>query len=169
MVFSNVAGTIARTLKALRETPFDDKRSMDADVTTFMITTEFGRTMRQMGASVDQTGTDHNQLSNSIILGGKGIRPQMVINQSDFRTADETLSKAHLSLDNFSVKAMGRPFDFSTMKPRSDLPDGFVETDYLGVGSVINTIYGMFSVPQSRWWTVGRDKVMAPTLDGLLV
>ncbi len=55
------------------------------DVTTVMVASEFGRTMRGAGLPIDQTGTNHNQFSNSILIGGKGIRAGMVLGASDLR------------------------------------------------------------------------------------
>ena len=84
------------------------------DVTTFLVSAEFGRTMRQNYVPFANTGTDHNPASNMFLIGGKGIRGGMVIGESDFRASDETLSKAHLTIDPVKEKLVGRPFDFST-------------------------------------------------------
>jgi len=75
--FEDIVTKIATLFKNLKETPFDSKRSL-FDVTTVMVASEFGRTMRQGNKAVDNTGTDHNVLSNSILIGGKGIRGGMV-------------------------------------------------------------------------------------------
>src|SRR5262249_9208528 len=76
-MFASAIGKIVTLLKGLVEAPFDNRRSM-LDVTTVMVASEFGRTMRSDG-TVDDTGTNHNQFSNSILLGGKGIRSGLVI------------------------------------------------------------------------------------------
>ena len=55
------------------------------DVTTVMIASEFGRTLRSLDSPIDNTGTNHNQFSNSVLIGGKGIRGGMVIGESRFR------------------------------------------------------------------------------------
>jgi hypothetical protein len=167
-MFTDYVGRLARIMKAMKSTPYDDKRSM-MDVTTFLVTTEFGRTMRAPNTPIDKTGTNHNTLSNSLLIGGKGIRSNLVIGQSDFRTSTEVLSKAHAALDPDFQKLMGRPFDFSALKPRTDLPETFAETDYLNVGSVINTLFDQFGVAKNQWRTVGRDKVVVPSLKGLLI
>ena len=167
-LFTELVGKFAQVLTYLRDTPFDSKRSL-MDVTTFMITSEFGRTMRQVYApSIDQTGTDHNPLSNSVIMGGKGIRGGMVVGQSDFQSATEVLSKTHVSFDPMSVKLMGRPFDFTTLKPRPDLPETYNVDDYLNVASVANTVYSMFGVPQTYYRLLKRGMDPAPVLSGLL-
>jgi hypothetical protein len=153
-------------LKGLETTPFDTHRSL-FDVTTVMIASEFGRTLRAPERAVDDTGTNHNPHCNSILIGGKGIRPGLVIGASDFRDAGEKLSRAHLALDPALEKTMGRPFDFATMRPRDDLPDAFEITDYLTIGSVINTLYSVFKVPKSHYRTMVSGAAAAPVLYGL--
>src|SRR5262245_12374304 len=68
-LFADAIGRIGSLFRGLVETPFDAKRSM-FDVTTVMVASEFGRTLRASGA-IDNTGTHHNQFSNSLLLGGK--------------------------------------------------------------------------------------------------
>ena len=127
------------------------------DVTTVMIASEFGRTLRSLDRRSTTTGTNHNQFSNSVLIGGKGIRGGMVIGASDFDTASARLSKAHLCArpgpgeSRWAGRSISR-----RSRPRSDLPDAFALGDYLTIGSAINTIYSLFGVPA------------APVLDGLL-
>jgi uncharacterized protein DUF1501 len=166
-LFASAIGRISELLRGLVDTPFDTKRSM-FDVTTVMIASEFGRTLRSLDSPIDNTGTNHNQFSNSVLIGGKGIRGGMVIGESDFDTASSRLSKAHLALDPVLEKSMGRPFDFRTSRPRPDLPDAFALGDYLTIGSAINTIYSLFDVPKAHYRLLGRDLPAAPVLDGLL-
>jgi hypothetical protein len=154
---------VASILQTLKDTPFDSARSL-MDVTTFMITPEFGRTMKQYGKPVDQTGTDHNPLSNSVLIGGKGIQGGLVMGASDYAASTETLSGAHLALDALKLKVMGRPFDFSTGLSRTDLPTTFHAGDYLGFNSIVNTIYKMYGVPSGKWRLVERNGVTAPVL-----
>ena len=138
------------------------------DVTTVMVASEFGRTMRSPDAAIDDTGTNHNQFSNSILVGGKGIRGGLVIGASDLRDEVEEPSAAHLQLDPMQEKTMGLPFDFGTMAPRSDLPSGFDIKDYLTIGSVVNTIYSLFGVPKEHHRVLRRELPTAPVLHGLL-
>jgi hypothetical protein len=166
-LFGDAVGRIAALLKGLEETPFDARRSM-FDVTTVMVASEMGRTLRAEGVPVDQTGTHHNQFSNSILLAGKGIRGGMVIGASDFTDERAEMSKAHLALDPELEKAMGRPFDFATLTSRPDLPDTFDIKDYLTIGSVVNTVYSLFGVPKERYRTPGRELPASPVLNGLL-
>lgn len=166
-LFVDAVGKIARLLEGLREMPFDSKRSM-FDVTTVMVASEFGRTLRAPDVPIDQTGTNHNQFSNSILIGGKGIRGGMVIGASDLADESAAVSKAHLAMDPVLEKAMGCPFDFKTASSRPDLPEEFRITDYLTIGSVVNTVYSLFDVPKSRYRTLGRDLPAAPVLHALL-
>jgi hypothetical protein len=163
----SLASTLATVFAALRNTPFDRKRSL-MDVTTFVFAPEFGRTLRQKGKPVDATGTDHNPLSNSLLVGGKGIRGGCVFGASDFVSANDTLSKAHLALDPERIKVMGRPFDFDRGIPRADLPEVFAASDYLGINSVVNTLYHLFGVPMERWRAVERNGPPARILKPLL-
>ena len=155
-------------LKALRETPFDDKRSA-MDVVTFLVSSEFGRTMRQDGHPIDDTGTDHNPLSNSVLIGGKGIRSGLVLGESDFQNADEALTPAHLALDPTRLRAIGRPFDFRAQRPMAKPPEVPQDADYLNFGSVINTLFGLFSVEKKYHWKFDGSERPAPVLDSLLL
>jgi len=166
-LFASAIGKITTLIKGLSETPFDDRRSM-LDVTTVMVTSEFGRTLRSADGPVDETGTNHNQFSNSILIGGKGIRSGLVIGASDLRDEVEEPSAAHVQLDPVLERSMGLPFDFSTLLPRTDRPAGFDIKDYLTVGSVVNTIYALFGVPKEHYRVLRRELPTAPVLHGLL-
>ena len=166
-MFGSAIGKIVTLLKGLVDTPFDDRRSM-MDVTTVMVASEFGRTMRSPDGTVDDTGTNHNQFSNSILLGGKGIRSGLVIGASDLRDEVEEPSAAHLQLDPMQEKTMGLPFDFATLTTRPDLPAAFDVKDYLTIGSVVNTIYALFGVPKEHYRVLRRELPTAQVLKGLL-
>jgi hypothetical protein len=166
-LFTSAIGKVTTLLKGLVETPFDDRRSM-LDVTTVMVTSEFSRTLRAGEAPVDETGTNHNQFSNSILLGGKGIRNGLVIGASDLRDETDEPSAAHLRLDPVLEKSMGLPFDFSKLAPRTDLPASFDIKDYLTIGSVVNTIYALFGVPKEHYRVLRRELPTAQVLKGLL-
>jgi uncharacterized protein (DUF1501 family) len=166
-LFGTAVGKIAALLQGLVDTPYDAKRSM-FDVTTVMIASEFGRTMRAPEMPIEATGTNHNQYSNTILLGGKGIKSGLVIGASDMASASEAVSKAHLEVDPALEKAMGRPFDFAAMRPRGDLPEAFRIEDYLTISSVVNTVYSLFGVPAPYHRRMGRETGVAPVLQGLL-
>ena len=167
-LFASAIDKIAALFDGLDETPFDSQRSM-LDVTTVMVASEFGRTMRTSNMPIHETGTNHNSLSNSILLGGKGIRGGLVIGGSDLANERAKPSGAHLSMDRTLEKTMGLPFDFTAMRPISELPDEFELEDHLTVGSVINTVYSLFGVAKSQYRALGRNLPVAPVLQGLLL
>ncbi len=166
-VFAAVAARLAKVFELLASTPFDSKRSM-FDVTTVMVTSEFGRTMRIEGNAIGETGTNHNPFSNTVLLAGKGIRGGQVIGASDFASAGETLSGAHLQKDPRRICLMARPFDFALGRPRVDLPAAFDVEDYLNIGSVVNTIFEMFHVDRVHSRINSRGGRPAPVLTQLL-
>ena len=125
--------------------------------------------MRQEDKPIDDTGTDHNPLANTFIVGGKGVKGGQVIGASDFATADETLSGAHLELDPARVKMMGRPFDFaSSLSLLSVKPSNFQLSDYLTVNSVTNTLLEILGVPSQYHLDLARNLPKAPVIAGLI-
>jgi len=166
-LFADAVSKIAGLFRALVATPFDARRSM-FDVTTVMVASEFGRTMRAPDMPIHDTGTNHNQFANSILLGGKGIRSGLVVGASDLPDEKAAPSKAHLAMDPVIEKVMGRPIDLKTLRVRPDQPDAFDIENYLTVGSVVNTIYALFDVPASHFRSIGRNLPQAPVLSGLL-
>jgi hypothetical protein len=165
-LFGTAIARVVDLFDALIETPYDARRSM-LDVTTVMVATEFTRTLRSSDAPVTNTGTHHNQYCNSLWLGGKGIKPGLVIGASDLADEKALPSKAHLALDPNLERAVGRPFDFAKLQPRNDQPETFDLRNHLTVASVINTVYSLFDVPRERFRILARNLPVAPTLDGL--
>jgi uncharacterized protein (DUF1501 family) len=166
-LFASAIEQLAEVIEGLDERPYDSTRSM-IDVTTIMVASEFGRTMRISGSPIGATGTNHNPLSNSILLGGKGIRGGLVVGASDLATERAQPSGAHRVMDPVLEKTMGTPFDFAALRPISELPDEFDIEDHLTIGSVINTVYSLFDVPERRYRSLGRNLPAAPVLRGLL-
>jgi hypothetical protein len=155
-LFITLADELARVFELLRGTPFDHQRSM-LDVTTVMIGSEFNRTHLQTNKAVDESGTDHNPLGNSIILAGKGVRPGMVVGATDLDQLDgnqfKQVSKAHLSQDEKLFMRIGKAFDFAEQKPMDVLMDVYRREDYITIESVINTINQIFGVKKDQWLT----------------
>lgn len=166
-IFAGISQRIAAIFGAMKNTAFDERRSL-FDVTTVLVGTEFGRTMRVHGFPLDKIGTNHNPLTNTFLLGGKGIKGGMVAGASDFTAPGEILSKAHLQLDPVAEKTMGRPFDFERLLPRADLPGEFAVGDYLTVNSLVNTIYRLFGVGEGHHRELERNGPKAQALRGLL-
>ncbi|MGE3975233.1 MAG: DUF1501 domain-containing protein [Bdellovibrionales bacterium] len=162
-----VVSQIISMIQYLKSTPYDATRSL-YDVTTFMVTSEFARTLRQPNTAIDNTGTDHNNLTNTVLMGGKGIRTGQVIGASDFQTKDWEISKAHLQLDSSKLKIMAQPFDFTTSKVRTDLPEFFDMKDYVSINSVVNSVYQLFGVSKTKYRTNDRSGASSPVLSALL-
>lgn len=93
---------IATLFDVFKATPYG-KGSL-FDHTTFMITTEFSRTPALNGAG----GKDHNPLTNSVLLAGRGIKGGLVVGGSRLVTAAEspTGSSYHIAY----------PIDYSTFE-----------------------------------------------------
>lgn len=134
------------------------------DQTTVVITSEFGRTMRQVSTEITATGTDHNPLANSVILAGKGIRTGRIFGGSDYRSSNETLAKAHLQLDGQKIKIMGRPVDKQTGLPVSALPEEFILGHYLSYANIGNALMNLFSVDRKEYWNLTRNTQAEPFL-----
>jgi hypothetical protein len=165
-LYVQLARDLAAVFTHLKSTPYDATRSL-FEVTTVMVASEFGRTMRQ-NSDVTRTGTDHNALSNSILLAGKGIRGGTVIGASDFVTPNETLSAYHLAKDPMKLRVIGRPIDKVTGLPTSALPSEYAPGDLLTVGSVVNTVYSLFGVAPALFWPSGRGLPAAAAVNALL-
>jgi hypothetical protein len=160
---------LASIINYLKTTPFSSQKSL-LDVTTVVISTEFGRTMRQEFATIDATGTDHNPYCNSILVAGKGIRGGMVIGESDFKTSSENLSGAHLQIDPKKINLVGRVFDFEKQAVVLDQPPVFDAHHYLNIGSVMNTFFDIFSLEKSYYRKLGNGAAaqVLPSLTTLL-
>ncbi|WP_394851048.1 DUF1501 domain-containing protein [Pendulispora rubella] len=176
-VTQNLA-TVFELLKTTRVNPNDPQSPSFFDVTTVCIHTEFARTMVSaafFGGDVGNTGTDHNPLSNTVILAGNGIRGGLILGESDCTDVDDAgnilnVSGAHFAREgttnNMALrKVMGKPFDFATMKARSDLPATFQATDYLNFSSVANTVMDIFAIDRQLQFRVGGNQ--APILTSL--
>ena len=163
-----VVTRVSNIFKGLQDTPYDANRSL-LDVTTVMFASEFSRTMRITGSKIDETGTNHNALNNSIWLGGKGIRGGCVFGASDGTDAKMELSAAHKAVDSEMVKIMGKPFDFTNGIPKDDLPATYDATHYLNIASVMNTLFTSFDVPTAMHRSATRNGAPAPILKQLLI
>lgn len=138
------------------------------DVTTFLISTEFNRTMVQdfsfdgNAINAGASGTDHNPLTNSMLVGGKGIQSGLVIGASDLDVIDDAgkfqnVSGAHLEGEkrlDFSQEAklnkmMAKPFDFTNSTVAENaLPESFHHEDYITVNNVSNTLMSLYGIDE---------------------
>lgn len=163
-MYVNTVDKIESILNFFKSTAYDNTRSM-LDVTTIMITSEFGRTMRQKNLGIEESGTDHNIFSNSFIFAGKGIQSGQVIGSSDFQTSGEELSGAHLQLDPDKLNIMAKPFDFNTARSVSEKPKEFKHEHYLTSGSIINTVFDLFGLPKSVYYRKNQGSPAFPSLN----
>lgn len=173
--FAGLVDFLAGIFKYLKETAFDETAGLSLlDVTTVLCGPEFSRTMRQEDKAIDETGTDHNALCNSLLIGGKGIKGGLVVGKSDLDKLGNDgeftgVSEAHLLLDPKLVKAMGRPFDPSTMSVLDVAPQTFNRSEYLSINMVVNTIHELFGSPESVRRKFAQNEPVTPFIRGLLV
>jgi hypothetical protein len=167
---------VANIFDILRSTPYPGTQKSYLDVTTVLMTSDFNRTTRQIGSAIDQSGTDHNPLSNTFLLGGKGIRGNMILGATDLETLSGDsygkVSEAHKSLDPQLIKAMSKPFNIKEGNVVSTLPEVYRRTDYLTVENVMNAILKAFGVTKSehlRTYAGDRSGIIAPSLDKILI
>lgn len=168
-LFKYLYERIARILTHMKNTPFSAKESL-LDVTTVMVTTEFGRTMRQSFVPIDATGTDHNALCTSVLVAGKGILGGKIVGESDFRSSRDLLSEAHLKVDPKRMNIMARPFDFTKQEAVKAYPTELDANHYLNVGSVINTLFDIAGVDKSVYRKIGNGAAakLLPSLTTLI-
>ena len=172
-LYERLASTLSDLITKLEDTEFQDGKSF-LDVTTFVLTSEFGRTMRQQWKSIGETGTDHNTLSNSMIVGGKGIANGHVFGASDLESVEafNSPSEHHKKFDSNLLKVMGKPMDFETgsvMDPLSMNGKEFNLKQYLSIQSMTNTLLTLFGAQtENLWRTSSRDEESAPILRQLI-
>lgn len=168
--YAEIAADILEVLDFLATTPvFAGESTTLLACTTLLVTSEFSRTLRQEGRPIDDTGTDHNSLSNTVILAGRGVTGGLVIGAGDQEAVGAPVSAAHKGRDERLVKVMGKPFDFDRMMPSAALPATYDAKDYLTFASIANSLYQLFGVDPARYWTLGRNKPAARILGPELI
>ena len=173
--FTNIGQELRDVFALLKSTMFvgpDGSAVPFIERTTVLISSEFGRTTKSENSTrpVGATGSDHNPFSNSVLVGGRGIVPGLVVGASDLTDCDDdgkytNVSGAHKQKDSPLVQVMGRPFDFKAQRVRTDLPDSFSDSDYICMPSVTNTILDVFGVPDAQRLRLGSTN--APLLSVL--
>lgn len=129
---------VANMFRAFRAVPYGNTGESLFDRTTFMITSEFSRTAA-LNASL---GKDHNPLTNSVILAGRGIRGGTVCGASKLitRAQSPTTLSYHIA----------QGFDFDSQRPVENRNE---KTSVLLPENVIVTIEKLMGVPRS-WSTL---------------
>jgi hypothetical protein len=173
--FTNIGQELRDVFALLKSTMFvgpDGTAVPFIERTTVLIASEFGRTTKSQNstAPVGATGSDHNPFSNSVLIGGRGIVPGLVVGGSDLTDCDDNgkytnVSGAHNQKNQPLDQAMGLPFDFKAQRVRTDLPDSFSDSDYICMPSVTNTLLDVFGVPDAQRLRLGSTN--APLLSVL--
>ncbi len=136
------------------------------DCCSFTISSEFGRTLRQRGRPIVDTGTDHNPQGNSVLVGGSGIRPGLVIGSTDLSILDGSafasgsVSEFHRRIDPDLLKVMGLPYDFASGASIPAMPagSGGLQGDVtmrINFANILNTVASIRGVPRSSWLRSG--------------
>lgn len=163
-----ICEALAGVFQHLSDTPSPSGRSM-LDDTTILIGSEFARTMRQPWGDFEKSGTDHNPLTNTLLVAGRGIKGGQVIGQSDFQTAEEELSGAHLTLDANKIKVMGMPFDHAAGRVITEVkPGAYDPALFITPMHVTNTLQELMGVPANRRLMFGRNLPAIPVIQSLL-
>lgn len=172
-VFTKLVADLKNLFQALRQ-PFDAQRGLSfADVTTVLISSEFSRSMRQTTQPIDNTGTDHNPYTNTVLLAGRGIRKGLIVGATDLDRIENGeltgVTPLHRVLDPELIKPVGRPLDHASLEVSEVMPETFDPSRFLTYLSVINTVYSLFQVPEALYKAPTRTAAKAPVLNGLLV
>lgn len=169
-LYEAIVSDIKEILDFLKNSPYDESRSL-LDVTTVCIASEFGRTMGQKSKPVDDTGTDHNPLANSIIMAGKNVRTGQVIGQTDLQTIEdfENVSKVHKDRDKDLLSVMGLPYDYSLGRTDIDArPEHYDSSHYIHFANIANSILSNFGISSQRMWKKEiNSSIPAPSIPGL--
>ena len=176
MLAMAISSAISAILDFLESTPTNAEGTESLlNSTTILISSEFGRTMRQLDAPIDNTGTDHNALTSLCLVGGKGITSGLILGATDMASLDsegkvQGLNVCHQSLDDKLLKLMGQGFDYKTGTSFVDIAPEFDSTRYLNIDSVIITVLKCVDAPLEQFRTLsarqGGD--LAPLVTSLL-
>ncbi len=175
--FIDLVETIDFVIEYLKKTPLKTNSTESLlDHTSVIVTSEFGRTMRQLDVELAKSGTDHNPLSNFALIFGKGIKGGQVIGASDLDRIDEKgnfgkVSPTHLSMDQSLIKCMGKPFDFVDNKVLHNLyPERYEKEQYLNMVNIMNTLMTLMGVQHQNLWSYGnaQNSQKAPIVKSLL-
>lgn len=165
--YPKITQMIADVFKTLKSTEFSPGKSF-LDVTTVVVSSEFTRTMRQSEKPIDNTGTDHNPLGNSVLVGGRGVKKGCVFGATDLDVLTNNefsdVPAYHSSLDSGLVKMMGKPIDFATGLPLVGGVNEYDPAKFLSFSNIANTFMDMFNLPPESRWEMGRNLPKAQSL-----
>ncbi len=144
---------VAALFTLFKATPFRSSGESLFDRTTFMVTSEFSRTSA-LNAS---KGKDHNPLTNSVLLAGRGVRGGQTVGASKLVTKAE--SNIGMSYQ------IGLPFDFNTQTVSSPLDPKASARTFITPTIVIRTLTEICSVDWGAFQSVPKS---TPFLTGLV-
>lgn len=168
-VYAKIVADLQGVFAFLKQ-PFDEAAGVTfGDVTTLLVTSEFSRSLRQEGKALDDSGTDHNPFTNTVLVAGQGIKKGLIIGATDLDALNAdgdfvAASGAHAMIDPKNLRPMGRPFDHATMRVTAELPATYVDDDYLSYLNIVNTLYRQFGVAEDGYKRFSRTGPIAKTL-----
>jgi hypothetical protein len=133
---------VAALFTLFKATPFGSTGESLFDRTTFMISSEFSRTAA-LNAS---KGKDHNPLTNSVVLAGRGVKGGQTIGASKL----VTLAESNIGLSY----QIGLPFDFATQV--ASPPDSPSVTTFITPTSIIRTLAEISAVDWGAFQSVPK-------------
>lgn len=129
-----------------QKTPFKSTNLFEH--TTFMVVSEFARTAVLNSAG----GKDHNPLTNSVLLAGRGVRGQQIIGGSKVvtRQESETGQSYHIAL----------PWDYKLQKVIHSSTEGSPHMIY--PENVVRTLVEILKLNPNAFKSVAADKPYLP-------
>jgi Protein of unknown function (DUF1501) len=167
VLYKNLVDQLDELLTAFKTTeiriPEANATILLRDCCSISISSEFSRTLRQRGRPIAETGTDHNPQGNSVLFGGAGIRPGLVLGATDLAEISGSafnpgsISEFHRKIDPDLLKVMGLAFDFASGFPIPDSNAGLQGdvTKRINFANIMNTVAAIRGVPNSRWLRSG--------------
>lgn len=134
---------VATLFALFKATPFRSTGESLFDRTTFMISSEFSRT----AALNPSKGKDHNPLTNSVVLAGRGVRGGQTVGASKL----VTLAESNIGLSY----QIALPFDFAAQV--ASPPDAPSVTTFITPTSIIRTIAEISAVDWGAFQSVPKS------------
>ena len=149
---------ISNLMNTLKKLPYGSGSIFDN--TTLAVTTEFSRTPYLNGK--DTMGKDHNFMTNSVFLAGKGIQGGQTVGSSFVASASEREEKVGVHIGNF--------YDYKNS--RSILANSLTSTDevkrqdlsFIFPENFAATIYKNFDIPIDQTQIYQKAKAVAKAI-----
>ena len=141
---------IAQLLKFFKETPYGTQGESLLDRTTVMVTTEFSRTPALNAGK----GKDHNPMTNSTVLIGRGVKPGVY-------GASELISRKKSPTARSIYMANPISYKDGQVAPTGDIPDGI---DFIFPENVVMTVAEIMGADLSLFRSVDSGVKSIPGL-----